>query len=139
MKETYAERKQAQRQLEKETFKIKRNLEANGQTYDQDIIQSEMIQKRINQLIHTLPISSYVKYSMDPLDHQRKMNSYVDLDPLPYQSLKRNVGWLSLAEQDANSTLSLTEEIERFASYVGVSKMSNYCINYINFSFDMKY
>jgi len=42
MKETYAERKQAQRQLEKETFKIKRNLEANGQTYDQDIIQSEM-------------------------------------------------------------------------------------------------
>ena len=35
---------------------------------------------------------------------------------------KRDVPWLTAKEQDATSDLSLTEEIEKFAEYVGVSK-----------------
>jgi hypothetical protein len=122
-KESSAVRKKNSRILERQTNRIKRNYEANNTEYNEGVIQTEMIQKRLSQLVHALPISSQIKRSFDPQSHQQKMNSYVDVDQLPYQAMKRNVGWLTVAEQDANSTLSLTEELERFASYVGVSKL----------------
>lgn len=35
--------------------------------------------------------------------------------------LKKNVHWLPVELQDKDSDITLTEEIERFAAYVGVS------------------
>lgn len=118
-KESSSVRKKNHRILERQTSRIKRSYEANNLEYNDGLIQTEIIQKRLSQLVHALP--SNAKRYFDPQSHQQKMNSYVDIDQLPYLAMKRHVGWLTVAEQDANSTLSLTEELERFATYVGVS------------------
>lgn len=40
---------------------------------------------------------------------------------IPTRPLKKHVGWLSVKQQDEKSDISLTEEIQAFAKYVGVS------------------
>jgi hypothetical protein len=43
---------------------------------------------------------------------------------IPAKPLKRNVLWMTTKEQDASSTMSLSEELEKFAVYVSVC----YCL-----------
>jgi hypothetical protein len=44
---------------------------------------------------------------------------------LPFQPLKRHVLWMTPKEQDASSTLTLTQELEAFADYVSVRATSS--------------
>lgn len=54
-------------------------------------------------------------YSRDD-GNQKKV--YSTLSQIPYKALKKQVAWLTQSQQEATSILTLSDELERFATYV---------------------
>jgi hypothetical protein len=111
---------------------VRRNLQrgvGSEQDISEEMVKQAITKKSINKLDAELRFKNHSlqnkpEYGAQPykkFGFQKPPQQVSYIAQFPYKALKRNVAWLPLQKQDANSTLSLTEEIEQFAEYVKVS------------------
>ena len=94
------------------------------------VISKEMVDQRIERTCIDRIKSFLPKYHKPPPfsghNNDRGRDRTIEVTKLlPYRPLKRNVLWMSMKEQDASSTMTLTEELESFADYVSVSSIKS--------------
>ncbi len=95
----------------------------HGQVTD-NMVEESLIKSRINRLQSFLQTKTYIQPTTKGIEVTKKVARIPEmLGKLPYKEvLKKHVGWLKLKDQDSNSSLSLTEELDLFAQYVKVSQ-----------------
>jgi hypothetical protein len=104
-------------------LKLQSNGENDGQEISNEMVDAALIEEQLKRIQRALPdFKSRFKNSSGWNNFDRNSNISIDLvNKLPFQSLKKNVHWLTVKEQDKKSDISLTEELELFALYVAVS------------------
>ena len=110
-------RKQVASSLELERRKTKKRLSGAGET---DITAEMIGEKMANSgadRIHGMLPKPKPKRPQIPQNERKNTRPWTTL---PTKPLKRNVAWMTMKEQDASSTMSLSEEIQSFADYVAV-------------------
>lgn len=102
-----------------EKRKVKRRLSKTLPSEDitSDLINDKITESHIDRLQNMLPpgIRTYNQF-IKPQNQRRNRK-----DLLPYKPLKKHVLWLPVNQQGENANVSLTKELEMFASYVSVS------------------
>jgi hypothetical protein len=83
-----------------------------------DMVQECILASSIDRIIGLLPKPRHRQRPSSSGGSQGKVPR--SADRIPTKPMKRDVLWMTPKEQDASSTLSLTEEIRSFANYVSV-------------------
>ncbi len=99
-----------------------------GTVVSTDMIQDELANSQCKRIVTMLPTfhnKSKKIFARNAVGNKQYAVGQA-IRALPTSVLKKHVGWLSMKQQDAKSDLSLTEEIESFANYVGVSLLCNF-------------
>ena len=118
-------KKQKLSALSLEKRKMKRRLVTSGEVViTSDMISDKLVTSCVDRIASVLP---KVRPKPNPPScsngnnngNRRHSNQPYDV-PIPYYPLKKNILWMSMKEQDASSTMSLSEEIMNFADYVSV-------------------
>lgn len=103
----------------KRVTRKKLEKQTNGGKVTEEMISKALAQRNINQLDDLSRKESANKVVQ--VKEQPLKNAVSSVKQLPHKALKKNVLWLSPKEQDASSFVSLTEELNKFASYVEVN------------------
>lgn len=132
----HGKKKQAVIQNAQELRRAKKHLqqhsgEAGPSAPDDAMVQRRVLLSCVDRIRSLLPktdkptpsSSSGQQHGMPRQDRSRDRSADI-MRLLPFQPLKRHVLWMTPKEQDASSTLTLTQELEAFADYVSVRPLS---------------
>ena len=114
-------KKQIASSIALERRKTKKRLSGAGETDITDEMVGEKLATSCADRIHGMlpkPKPKRPPYQQQEKKHPRPWTL------IPTMPLKRNVLWMTMKEQDASSTMSLSEEIQSFADYVSVRPLS---------------
>ena len=110
-------KKQIAASIALERRKTKKRLSSAGETEITDEMVGEKLATSCADRIHGMLPKPKPKR---PMIQQQERKNPRPWTLLPTKPLKRNVLWMTMKEQDASSTMSLSEEIQSFAEYVSV-------------------
>ena len=110
-------KKQIASSIALERRKTKKRLSGAGQTDITEEMVGDTLATSCADRIHGMLPKPKPKR---PQTQQQERKNPRPWTLLPTKPLKRNVLWMTMKEQDASSTMSLSEEILSFANYVSV-------------------
>jgi hypothetical protein len=110
-------KKQIASSIALERRKTKRRISGTGETEITNEMVGDLLAISCADRIHGMLPKPKPKRPV--LQQQEKKNPR-PWTSLPMKPLKRNVLWMTMKEQDASSTMSLSDEIKSFAEYVSV-------------------
>ena len=123
-------KKQIAASIALERRKTKKRLSSAGETAITDEMVGEKLATSCADRIHGMLPKP--KPKRPPMQQQERKHPR-PWTLLPTKPLKRNVLWMTMKEQDASSTMSLSEEIQSFADYVSVRSIDSLlCSNSIH-------
>jgi hypothetical protein len=109
-------------ELERKRMINKLKSKNNYQHVSEDDLKSALAHSKLERISNLLPKqmkeSKPFRMVSQPKGNQDHKKA---LKRIPYIPLKKNVHWLNWSQQEPTSSISLTEELEMFAEYVGVS------------------